>query len=171
MSTTADKQLIENERLQSEVARLQAENEELRAKAWLLEQQISEIGPENARLHKANVAALTEIARLKAPKKKGGRGRPRKDVTGTYEDHLVRTTLEVVARSMWNGGQQLSERKAAVIADQTLREAAARLQNADVPGAFAGLSPSYPADEESIYNAFRRGKRAAGLARRRQTKK
>ncbi|MBB0022643.1 hypothetical protein [Ralstonia pickettii] len=166
----ADEQ-IEAAHLREEVARLQAENRELSAKAWLLEQQISEIGPENARLHKAHVAALTEIARLKAPKQKGRRGRPRKDVIGTYEEHLVRTTLEVVARSMWNGGKQLTERQAAVIADKTLREAAAELQKAGIPGAFDGLSASYPADEESIYNAFRRGKRAAGLARRRQTRK
>ncbi len=171
MSTNAAGQLIENAHLRSEVARLQAENDELRAEAELLRRDISVLGPENARLHKAHVAALTEIARLKTPKQKGRRGRPRKDVSGTYEEHLVRATLEVVARSMWNGGKQLTERQAAVIADKTLREAAAELQKAGIPGAFDGLSANYPADEESIYNAFRRGKRVAGLARRSQTKK
>ncbi|MDB0569810.1 hypothetical protein LBW59_03355 [Ralstonia solanacearum] len=154
-----------------EIERLKAENEELRAKIWLLERDVSVLGPENARLHKAQVAALTEIARLRAPKQKGRRGRPRKDLTGTYEESLVRTAMEIVTRSMWGGGKRLSEREAAVAADKTLRDTAAKLQNAGLPGTFIGISPTYPTDEASIYSAFRRGKRKMGLSRARQTKK
>lgn len=154
-----------------EVERLRAENAELRAKVWVLERDLSIIGPENAKLSNAYAAALAEIARLKSTKLKGKRGRPRKETTGTCEEYLVRTAMEEVVKSMRNGGRRITEREAAVIADRLLRKTAANLQQAEIPGAFAGYASAYPADEDSIYNAFRRGKRAMGFTRPRQTKK
>lgn len=157
--------------LRSEVERLKAEIEELRAKVWVLERDLSIIGPENAKLSSAYTAALAEVARLKAPKPKSKRGRPTKEATGTCEEYLVRATLEEVTKSMRNGGKRITEREAAVIADGLLRKTAANLQQADIPGAFAGYAPNYQADEDSIYNAFRRGKRVMGFSRSSQTNK
>lgn len=154
-----------------EIKQLRAENTELRAKVWILERDLSVIGPENTKLSNAYAAALAEVARLKAPKPKGKKGRPSKTITGTCEEYLVRATLEEVAKSMRNGAKPITEREAAVIADGLLRKTAANLQKADIPGSFAGYAPNYQADEDSIYNAFRRGKRAMGLTRSRQTKK
>jgi hypothetical protein len=154
----------------NELERLRAENTELRAKVWLLELDISKIGPENVKLYNAHNAALAEIARLKSPKQKGKRGRPSKKATGTCEEYLVRTAMEEIVKSMRNGGKRITEREAAVIADGLLRKTAANLQQAGIPGAFAGYAANYPADENSIYNAFRRGKRAMGFVKS-QTKK
>jgi hypothetical protein len=152
-----------------ELERLRAENAELRAALRLLERDLSILGPENLRLSNAYAAALAEVARLKAPRPKGKRGRPRKAGIGTYEEYLVREALEEVVRSA-RLGKRISEKKAAVIADKRIRETAANLQEAVIPGAFAGIASAYPASEDSIYNAFRRGKRAMGFARRRTNK-
>lgn len=162
----ADQQ-IEAAHLREEVARLQAENRELSAKAWLLEQQISEIGPENARLFNAYNAALCEIARLKAPK--GRRGAPKKQA-GTYEQYLVRETLEEVAASIRNGNR-ISEEEASLRADARIRKTIAALRDAGLPGPFSGVASFSPDDKKSIYNEFRRGKRKMGLIGTRQTKK
>jgi hypothetical protein len=154
-----------------ELHRLRSENAELRAHVQILEGDISTIGPENARLYNAYAAAMAEVARLKAPIPKGKRGRPPKAVTGTCEEILARTAMEEVCKSMWNGGKRITEREAAILADGLLRKTAAELQKAGIPGAFAGYSPSYPADEDSIYSAFRRAKRAMGFSRPAKTNK
>jgi hypothetical protein len=148
-----------------------SEIEELRAEVWLLRRDLMVLGPENARLSNALNAALAEIARLKAPKPKGRRGRPRKDSTGTYEEYLFRAAMEEVTASMRSGGAPMSERDAALKADALIRKDAEALQLAGLPGPFSGLATKYEPDPESVYNAFRRGKRAMGFARKRQTKK
>ena len=144
----------------ADIEKLKADNAELQAKVQLLERDLSVIGPENAKLHNAYAAAKAEIARLKAPPIKRSRGRPPKVLTGSYEEYLVRETVEEITKSMRDGGKKLSEKTAAIRADARIRATVTSLNKAGMPAAFAGLANFPPADEESIYTAFRRGKRA-----------
>jgi hypothetical protein len=69
-----------------ELERLRAENAELRAKVWMLERDLSIIGPENVKLSNAYAAARVEIARLAQPQKVPNRwkkdGTPRQSNRG-----------------------------------------------------------------------------------------
>lgn len=159
--------MTEVERLRAEVERLKAELEEARAALWLAQRDVAVLGPENLRLQNAYNAALCEVARLKQPR---GRGRPKKDVTGTYEEYLVRTTMEVLTEAR-REGRKLTEAEAARMADDRIRQSAKALHDAGIPGPFAGLATSYAPEGESILTAFRRGKRAMGMVRKRETKK
>ena len=152
---------------------LEAENKELRATVYILKKDLDTLGPENARLMNAYAAARAEIARLK-PQAGRKRGRPKKEATGgSYEEYLAREAMQLVTESMQNGGKKISEKTAAILADKKIRATAKSLQEAGMPGAFRGLAATYPADEDSIANAFRRGKRAlrVALTRKNQTKK
>lgn len=162
--------LSEIELLRAEIEKLKADKTELSAKVWILERDVSILGPENVKLSNAYNAALAEIARLKTPKGKGKRGRPPKDTAGSYETYLFRETQEVVNEHM-RDGKKITERDAAIIADEKIRKTAGALQKAGLPGAFAGISPNYSSNGDVIYNAFRRAKRAAGFSRKSQTKK
>ena len=148
--------------LHSKIAELEAENA-------LLKSDVAILGPENLKLSNALTLARVEIARLSAPK--NGKGRPSKDITGAYEDYLVRETMQVVTESI-STGKKLSERDACKIANERIRNSALEAQDAGIPGPFAGLSTNHKyVNDESIYTAFRRGKRLLGWGSKRQSKK
>jgi hypothetical protein len=81
--------------------------------------------------------------------------------------------MEVIAHSIRDGGKGLSEPKACLIADARIRATAENLQKAGIPGDFSGVKPAQYVqnDPATVYAAFRRGKRAMGFAKLRQTKK
>ena len=116
--------------------------------------QNAELLIENMRLFNAYNAAISEIYRLKAPRKIG---RPIKDKT--YEDYLYREANELITLSMRNGGKRKSERDAAIEANALIRKDALTLQQYNMPGSFSGLAAKYPITDEAIYSAFNRAKR------------
>lgn len=145
-----------NEALTASNAALTAELTEARASVSVLSRDVKILGPENVKLSNAFNAARAEIFRLKTPK---ARGRPPKEkFGGTYEDILYRHASQLITKSMGPGRTKLNEKQAAIQADKDIRKTAESLQNADMPGAFVSLSPSYAPSEADIYRAFRRGK-------------
>ena len=158
--------MTELEKLQKKYAYLGKENEklkkeniELRGFRYMHALDVKNLAQDNAGLFNTLNAAKAEIARLKAPKK---RGAPRKDIAGSYEDYLYRETTELINRSRKGPlfKPTITNKAAAIEADKRIRKTAANLQAANMPGAFFGLAANYPASEDSIYTAFKRAKKA-----------
>lgn len=158
--------MTEHEKLQKKYEQLGKENERLRTEIIELQgfkymhaHDVKALGQDNLGLLNTLNAARAEIARLKAPKK---RGRPRKDIAGSYEDYLYRETTELINRSRKGPlfKATITNKAAAIEADKRIRKTALSLQAADMSGAFFGLAANYPATEDSIYKAFKRAKKA-----------